>query len=286
MPQSEATILPSEDVTPTPGGPPAGLVALFPNVPLERWEYIPPRPGASGQWKVATGPADAVPLAETLKRSRLPERMTLKQAIKMSVEQAKRAREGTGPVYAGRPHPRLAERYERQGRELRALSALSRRRGVTTVTAPPRRTPPARPAARRPSARRSLGARSSQDPGEQGDSERPPPRRGELRPLSHALSAVLEDIAPRDLHLIDCWWGSTSRLIDILEWSAFPLERLAEGVLTHCPACVRGPLFVTEPRADHAELTCGHGCPEAAIRVKLKDIEALASESIDEEVVR
>ena len=139
--------------------------------------------------------------------------------------------------------------------------------------------------------RRALSRSSSRsaDPGDDGDGEparRPPTRRGELRPLSHALSAVLEDLAPRDLHLVDCWWGSTSRLIDILEWSAFPLERLAEGVLTHCPACVRGPLFVTEPRADHAELTCGHGCPEAAIRVKLKDIEALAFESLDGEVSR
>ena len=40
----------------------------------------------------------------------------------------------------------------------------------------PRRTPAPRTAARRPAARRSLGARSSQDPGDDADPERPPSR--------------------------------------------------------------------------------------------------------------
>lgn len=161
----------------TPIGPPADLVALFPNVSSERWEYVPPRPGCSGQWKVTTGAADAVPLAETLRRLHSPERMTLKEAIRISLEGAKRAREGTGPVFAGRPHPKLAERYERQGRELRALGAIAARRRRHRAAALPssrRRTPVPRPSARRPAARRALGSRVGQDPGDDGEPERPP----------------------------------------------------------------------------------------------------------------
>ncbi len=142
----------------------------------------------------------------------------------------------------------------------------------------------ARPRIRRAGARRAAGARSSQDPGgDDGDPERPPPR-GELRHVSHALADLLEEIRPRDLYLADLWWGSPRRLLDVLAWSFFPIRPVPEGWLTHCPACVRGPLLVTERRADHAEVVCGHGCSEADIRLKLAHVEALASESIDGEV--
>jgi len=140
----------------------------------------------------------------------------------------------------------------------------------------------ARPRIRRAGARRAAGARSSQDPGDDGDPERPPPR-GELRHVSHALADLLEEIRPRDLYLADLWWGSPRRLLDVLAWSFFPIRPVPEGWLTHCPACVRGPLLVTERRADHAEVVCGHGCSEADIRLNAH-VEALASESIDGEV--
>ncbi len=168
-------------------------------------------------------------------------------------------------------------------RQAQRLHAVRAGQGRPTAPTPlPRRTPPARPAARRPAARRSLGARAGQDPGED-DPERPSPR-GELRHVSHALADLLEEIGPRDLHLADLWWGSPRRLLDVLGWSFFPIFPVPEGWLTHCPACVRGPLLVTERRADHAEVVCGHGCSEVDIRLKLAHVEALASESIDGEV--
>lgn len=77
-------------------------------------------------------------------------------------------------------------------------------------------------------------------------------------------------------HVDAQWWGSTSQLVDLLWWANVPFKQTPEGVVTNCPACVRGPLFAVERRPDHAGLACGHGCSEPAIRKKLKEAEALA----------
>jgi hypothetical protein len=174
---------------------------------------------------------------------------------------------------------RAAEAHNRAPM-LHSFQAVSRGAAAARLRPSARPSGPryhARPRIRRAAARRAAGARSGQDPGSgEDDPERPPPR-GELADL-------LEEIRPRDLHLADLWWGSPRRLLDVLAWSFFPIRPAPGGWLTHCPACVRGPLLVTERRADHAEVICGHGCSEADIRRRLAHVEALASESIDGEV--
>ena len=54
----------------------------------------------------------------------------------------------------------------------------------------------ARPRIRRAAARRAAGARSGQDPGDDAEPRRPPPRRGELRHISFALGPRLEQVRP------------------------------------------------------------------------------------------
>jgi hypothetical protein len=83
----------------------------------------------------------------------------------------------------------------------RDLRDLRRRVRPVMVLQPARmRQRGARPRARRTAARRAGGIRSGQDPGEEGDPERPSSRRrGELRHISFPLAALLEEICPPEL---------------------------------------------------------------------------------------
>jgi hypothetical protein len=106
-----------------------------------------------------------------------------------------------------------------------------------------------------------------------------------------AVNPPLECLGSRapsciERHIDDLWWGSAAELLEVVEWSAFPMRRVEAGWLTRCPACVRGPLFVIEPYADHAALTCGFGCPGSLVRYRLAVIASLAFESLKEGIGR
>ncbi len=131
---------------------------------------------------------DDVPqhLAESLRRSRLIERCGL------TVERNALADGNTD----------LVAEMRRRARETRRLrfGVLHEIRAHRQTRAPARNhvVPRPRLRARRPraAARRAAGERSGADPGEEdGEPERPPPR-GELRHVSHALVALLEELRP------------------------------------------------------------------------------------------
>lgn len=223
MSQSAQSTLPASPAdAPTVEEPPTEPPAdLLPNVPAARWEYIPPGPGSGGQWRVSTGEQDQVPLADTLRRAHTPERMTLAQAIQLSLRRARRAAKGEGPIYAGRPHPVLAERFQRQTQTLRVLRRRHQGRSTTV-----RRMPPARPAARRPAARRSLGARSSPDPGSEGDPERLAPSFERLRRLTPSASGARREELAHRFRFADAIW------MEVGQAAEDELERYVRGELS------------------------------------------------------
>ena len=93
--------------------------------------------------------------------------------------------------------------------------------------------------------------------------------------------------APVHAHVDEQWWGSEAELRALLDrgyWGGYqdaPDDK--GGVWMHCPLAPGSDHYVhaLERRADHAELTCSHGCDEEAIRARLLEVQGLAA-SLDD----
>lgn len=85
-------------------------------------------------------------------------------------------------------------------------------------------------------------------------------------------------------HVDTQWWGSLADLRSLLDRgfvSEYRQPPPGDALYMDCLLCPDHSVTAVEPRADHAEFWCDHGCDEAAIRVRLFDAQQTADAPLD-----